>query len=182
MIIKRFYQCLHIAFCLLLLVTPVRADDLLPDRMAGSWTGNLDIWSGGVKRDSVPVTLTIASRGRDRWQWKMEYHSKTNPMVKDYELRVKDRTKGHFITDEGGGVILEDFVIGDKMVSQFETQGIWLTSTQELRDGKLMFEVTAGKRSDIPSTGVTNITITSVQRAMLKRAKGNVRLGQVSKQ
>ncbi|MFM7187155.1 MAG: hypothetical protein ACKO14_05010, partial [Armatimonadota bacterium] len=100
---------------------------------------------------------------------------------KDYELRVKDRIKGHFITDEGGGVILEDLVSGDKMVSQFETQDIWLTSTQELRDGKLMFEVTAGKRSDIPSTGVTNITITSVQRAVLKRAKGNIRLGHVSK-
>ena len=146
------------------------AEDLLPTRMAGVWTGQMEIWSKGVKRDVIPVVLTIAPRGADRWQWKMEYRSKTNPMVKDYELRLKDRASQTFITDEGDGVILEDYVFGNKMVSQFETQGIWLTSTHELLDGQLIFEVTAGKRSDTASKGITNINITSLQRAVMKRA------------
>lgn len=145
------------------------ADDLLPTRMEGVWSGQMEIWSKGVKRDVIPVVLTIAPRGADRWQWKMEYRSKTNPMVKDYELRLKDRANQTFITDEGDGLLLEDYAFGNKMVSQFETQGVWLTSTHELLNGRLIFEVTAGKRSDSASKGVANITITSLQRAVMKR-------------
>lgn len=147
------------------------AQELLPDRMAGVWTGHLQLWSSGVKRDSVPVVLTIAARGQDRWQWKMEYRSEKNPMVKDYELRLKDRARQLYITDEGGGVVLEDYVYGDRMYSLFETQGIWLTSSHELRDSKLIFEVTAGKRTEATGEGVVNYGVTSLQRAVLRRQK-----------
>ena len=147
------------------------AQALLPDRMSGVWSGHLQLWSNGAKRDSVPVVLTISPLGWDRWQWKMEYRSEKNPMVKDYQLILKDRVRQLFVTDEGGGVVLDDFVYGDKMFSVFETQGIWLTSSQELRDGRLIFEVTAGKRAEATGQGVVNYGVTSLQRAVLTRQK-----------
>jgi hypothetical protein len=145
------------------------AQSLLPDRMSGQWTGYLQIWSNGIRKDSVQVFLTIVAKDHTSWQWKMEYKSDKAPMVKDYTIRLKDREKQIFITDEGGGVELEDYAFGDKMFSLFETQEYWLTGTQELKDGKIIFEVTAGKKSRTLDVGVTNYAVSSMQRAVLKR-------------
>jgi hypothetical protein len=168
-----FRIIIKISFILtgLLFIRPeeIHGQSLLPDRMTGKWSGYLQIWSNGSKKDSVNVVLTIASKDQTSWQWKMEYKSEKAPMVKDYTLRLKDREKQIFITDEGGGVELEDYAFGDKMFSLFETQDFWLTGTHELKEGKIIFEVTAGKKSKILDAGVTNFAITSMQRAVLNR-------------
>lgn len=145
------------------------SQEYLPDKMTGTWNGFLQIWSNGQKKDSVQVKLTILRIEKESWQWRMEYLSDKAPMVKDYRLKVKDREKNIFITDEGDGVELEDYAFGNKMYSLFETQDYWLTSTQELRNGKLIFEVTAGKKSGVLDKGVTNYSVTSMQRAVLSR-------------
>lgn len=145
------------------------AQTLLPDRMVGKWTGYLQIWSNGTRKDSVKVILTIAAKDQSNWQWRMEYKSEKAPMVKDYMIRLKDREKQIYITDEGEGVELEDYAFGNKMFSLFETQDLWLTGTHELKDGKIIFEVTAGKKSRTLDAGVTNYAITSMQRAVLTR-------------
>jgi len=148
---------------------PSFSQELLPDHMVGRWEGYLQLWSKGEKKDSVKVNLTIAALGKDSWQWKMDYLSDKNPMTKDYVLRLRDREKQLFITDEGGGVELEDYVFGNKMFSLFETGEFWLTSTQELKGDQLIFEVTAGKKSAVLEKGVTNYSVTSMQRAIMKR-------------
>lgn len=144
------------------------AQPLLPDRMVGVWRGHLQIWSKGVKQDSVEVELTIAPLGQERWKWKMKYKSDKTPMVKDYEIALKDKTKQIYITDEGGGTVLEDYAFGNKLFSQFQTQDYWLTSTQELQYKKIIFEVTAGKRSEGTSNGVINYNVSTLQRAVLE--------------
>ena len=162
----------RLALLLILALSPTlttSAQELLPDRMTGTWNGFLQIWSNGQKKDSVQVKLTILRETKDSWQWRMEYLSAKAPMVKDYKLKVKDREKNIFITDEGDGVELEDYAFGDKMYSLFETQDFWLTSTQELKNGKLIFEVSAGKKSRDLEKDVTNFAITSLQRAVLTK-------------
>lgn len=139
--------------------------------MSGHWEGFLQLWSKGEKRDSVKVQLTVAAKGADSWQWKMEYFSAKNPMIKDYVIRLRDREKQLYITDEGGGVELEDYVFGNKMYSLFETGGIWLTSTHELLGDVLVFEVTSGKQSSKSGQGVGNYGVTSLQKAVMSRWK-----------
>ena len=145
------------------------AQEYFPDRITGIWEGYLQLWSNGNKKDSVRVILTVAPKSDKTWQWKMEYLSEKVPMVKDYVMRIRDKEKQIFITDEGGGVELEDYVFGNKMFSLFETQEFWLTSTQELKDNKLIFEVTAGKKSKKLEKDVTNYSVTSMQRAVLNK-------------
>lgn len=145
------------------------SQNLFPDQISGTWHGYLQLWSNGTKKDSVQVILTVSPKNDQSWQWKMEYLSEKNPMVKDYTMRIKDKEKNIFITDEGGGVELEDYVFGNKLFSLFETQNFWLTSTQELKDGELIFEVTAGKKSNKLEKEVTNYAVTSMQRAVLRR-------------
>lgn len=90
-------------------------------------------------------------------------------MVKDYVLRVKDRTKKVFVTDEGGGLELTDYQTGNKLYSVFETGGILLTANYELRGGELVFEVTSGKKEPAQHPGVANYAVSAVQRIVLTR-------------
>ncbi len=99
----------------------------------------------------------------------MQYLSQKMPMTKNYVLRIKDREKLVFVTDEGDGVELTDYQTGDKLYSVFETSGFLLTASYELQGEFLIFEVTSGKKQDPPVKDITVYSTTSVQRAVLIR-------------
>jgi hypothetical protein len=147
------------------------AQELFGDRCAGTWKGIMHIYHLGKLRDSVEVKLTVAVEATHVWTWRMEYLSAKMPMVKDYKLRLKDASKNLYVTDEGGGLELTDYLTGNKLYSIFETQGIMLTSEYELRGHELIFEVTSGKKEATSHPEVTNYSTTSVQRVVLKRMK-----------
>ena len=154
---------------LVLITSFAFTQQLFPDRITGRWTGMLHLWKNGELQDSVLVILTVRPLGAETWQWKMEYKSAMRPMTKDYRIKVLDRKQHTYITDEGAGIELEDYAFGDRMMSMFETQDTWLTSTQELSGELLHFQVTAGKKTRTLDQGVTNYSVTSLQRATLTR-------------
>ncbi len=143
-----------------------------PDRCVGTWTGTMYIYRQGVLQDSVTVVLTV-SRQTDigSWTWKTEYLSKTRPMTKDYVLRVKDEKKGIYITDEGGGIELNDYLFGNKLYSAFETHDVLLTSSYELIGDQLIFEVCSGKKPPIttPVPEVIHYPVSNLQRVVFRR-------------
>ena len=147
------------------------AQQLFGDRCVGTWKGMMQIYHLGKLRDSVAVKLTVAVEATHVWTWRMEYLSAKMPMMKDYKLRLKDADKNLYVTDEGGGLELTDYLTGNKLYSIFETQGIMLTSEYELRGDELIFEVTSGKKEIVSHPEVTNYSTTSVQRVVLKRIK-----------
>lgn len=142
-----------------------------PEKCLGKWEGMLMIYQQGQLRDSVKVIFTVAKTDvADRWTWKKEYISEKFPMVKDYELVLKDAEKGQYITDEGENIQLADYLFGNKLYSVFETGGILLTSTYELREEELIFEVTSGKKLT-DDQEVNNFSVSSIQRAVFTRSK-----------
>ncbi|MFM7195096.1 MAG: hypothetical protein ACKORJ_05090 [Bacteroidota bacterium] len=159
---------LIILTCLLTGITAM-SQELFPDRITGEWNGMLHLWKNGELQDSVVVQLTVRPLGGDTWQWEMHYKSAMRPMVKDYRIKLLNRAANTYITDEGNGIELEDYAFGDRMMSMFETHETWLTSTQELSGDHLIFQVTAGKKSRTLEEGVTNFSITSLQRAVLTK-------------
>ena len=85
----------------------------------GVWKGTLMIWKENKIVDSVPTELTIKTIIKDSiWQWKTEYLSATMPVTKDYTLRIIDKQKGIYITDEGDGVDLMNYSFGNKLLSK----------------------------------------------------------------
>jgi hypothetical protein len=140
-----------------------------PDRCAGVWSGTMQIFRQGVVVDSVPLLLTIAPEKPGVWLWKTAYLSEKQPLVKDYRLLEQDAEKGGYLTDEGDGLLLHDYVCGNKMYSLFETGGLMLTATYELLGEALIFEVTAGKKVAAAAAEVGNFQLLSVQRAVLRR-------------
>ncbi len=140
-----------------------------PDRVVGTWTGIMYIYKEGSIRDSVTVRLTVSKGATPgTWPWKTEYLSAKMPMTKDYVLRLVDPAKQTYVTDEGGGVELTDYLFDNKLYCVFETHGVLLTSSYELRGDELIFEVTSGKKLPGDSE-VLNYTIPNLQRVVLKR-------------
>ncbi|MEM8898666.1 MAG: hypothetical protein AAGC85_11205 [Bacteroidota bacterium] len=142
-----------------------------PEKCLGTWEGMLMIYQQGQLRDSVKVIFTVAKTDEDdRWAWKKEYVSEKYPMVKDYELVLKDAEKGYYITDEGDNIQLTDYLFGNKLYSVFETGGILLTSTYEMREEELIFEVTSGKKLT-EDQEVNTFSVSSMQKAVFTRSK-----------
>ena len=163
-------KTISIFFALMCLHSFVKAQVSFPDKCLGSWKGVMYIYSQGVLRDSVNVKMTIAKTDSpNAWIWKTEYLSAKMPQTKDYILRLKDKDKNIYITDEGGGVELNNYVVGNKMYDIFEVQGITLTSSYEIIGQNLLFEVTSGKRLETSPQGITNFSVSNVQRVIFQK-------------
>ncbi len=136
----------------------------------GTWKGTMYIYNKGNLRDSVEVKLTVTKTNKpDEWSWKTEYLSAKMPMVKDYVLRLKDAAKNTYVTDEGNGIELADYLFNNKLYCVFETHNVILTSTYELRKNELIFEVTSGKKIELSNQEVINYPVENLQRVVFKK-------------
>jgi hypothetical protein len=158
-----------IAFCILFSWLSLNAQTSFPEKCLGIWTGTMHIYNRGSLVDSVTIKLNVTrTNAPDTFVWKTEYLSEKFPMVKDYKLVISDAGKGVFITDEGDGIILMDYLFENKLYSVFETQGILLTSTYEWLGNQIIFEVTSGK--ELQTThGVKSYSVLNLQKAILKK-------------
>jgi hypothetical protein len=146
------------------------AQNLFADACVGTWNGQMYIYNKGTLKDSVKVRLTVAKTAQiNEWIWKTEYLSPKMPMTKDYKLRLKDAPKNIYVTDEGGGIELVDYLFNNKLYNVFETHNIMLTSSYELRGNELIFEVTSGKKEVNPTGEVINYSVDNLQRVVFKR-------------
>lgn len=160
-----------IAFCILFSWLSLNAQTSFPEKCLGIWTGTMNIYNRGLLVDSVTIKLNVTrTNAPDTFVWKTEYLSEKFPMVKDYKLVISDAGKGVFITDEGDGIILMDYLFENKLYSVFETQGILLTSTYEWLGNQIIFEVTSGKELQT-TLGVKSYSVLNLQKAVLKKMK-----------
>jgi hypothetical protein len=157
--------------CFLFVYNASPAQLLFGDRCIGTWKGMMHIFQLGKLRDSVEVKLTVVKDATHVWTWRMEYLSAKMPMTKDYKLKLKDGDKNLYVTDEGEGFELTDYLVGNKLYSIFETQGVMLTASYELRGEQMIYEVTSGKKETVTHPQVTTFGTTSVQRVNLTRMK-----------
>ncbi len=159
-------RCLLISISLLLF-TQLRAQKKFPEQCIGVWEGTMYIYSGGLLRDSVRVQHTVKPIDKTSWIWKTDYRSEKLPMTKDYILRQLEPSV--YVVDEGQNVIIPMRQAGNKLFSVFEVQGILLTSSYELMNGQLMFEVTSGKKNSAEDAQVGTYLINSVQRVVFRK-------------
>ena len=147
---------------------PLCAQAPFPNDLLGVWRGTLYIYSPGALQDSTQTQLTIATTtDSSAWTWKTEYFTPKAPVVKDYVLRKKDG-EHHYVIDEGDGIVLDTYRLGNQLLSTFEVQGALLTSRYRREGDQLTFEITSAKPLDT-TQGVTSYSVISLQRAVLRR-------------
>jgi hypothetical protein len=149
----------------------VNAQTVFPNKCIGNWKGIMKIYSRGVLKDTVTVLLTIKKQTDTSWMWKTEYISTKTPVTKNYVLRLKDKANNVYVTDEGDGIELKDYLFDDKLYSIFEIEGIMLTSFYELRGKQLYFEISSGKKIAEDSKEVINYTVNNVQKIIFTKIK-----------
>jgi len=163
-----FHSLKFIFFIYLISVSTFSQAQILKD-WHGNWEGMMYIYGKGALRDSVPVLLTVATINDSTLVWRTEYKSVSQPMVKDYKMKLIDLAKGIYGTDEGNGLVLTNYLVERTLYSVFEVQGILLTATYRLEGDQIVFEVTSGKKDTIEMEGVSNYSVPNLQKVQLKR-------------
>lgn len=166
--IKNFFPLKCIFLFVLLCVGGFSQSQILK-KWHGNWAGTMFIYGKGKLRDSVEVVLTVAPINDSTLTWKTEYKSISQPMAKDYKMKLLDSEKGIYGTDEGGGLVLTNYLVDNCLYSVFEVQEILLTATYRLEGDFILFEVTSGKKDQAGMQGVFNYSVGNVQKVLLKR-------------
>ena len=158
--------------CLIFIYPSLHSQELFPNKCIGNWKGMMHIYHEGKLKDSVEIRLLVARLSDSSWTWKTDYISDKFPMTKNYTFRLINKDKNQFVTDEGGGILLNENVFGNKAYSVFETHDVLLTSTYEIRGDELLFEVTSSKKNKIIDE-VVNHPISNIQKVTFKKVENN---------
>lgn len=155
-------------FLSIISISSVNAQASFGKACLGTWKGMMRMYQRGQLKDSVRIQLTVAETPDPKvWVWKTEYLSTQHPVVKNYTLKLIDENTGQYAIDEDDGTLLPHYRFDTKLFSIFETEGITLTSSYELRGEELIFEVTSGKKGK--AEAVTTFSVDHLQKALLKR-------------
>jgi hypothetical protein len=132
------------------------ADTCRIDPWIGTWSGTLEIYNSKGKTQEVPMkvnhflTDTIGTYG-----WFLIYGEEETG-TRSYFLKTVDEKKGHYIVDEKNSIFLDEFMIGNKMISSFEVEGSLITSIYTLlKDGNMTFEIIFGNNENPTESGDT---------------------------
>jgi hypothetical protein len=154
-----------------------------PASWSGNWLGTLNIYSVKGLSQTVPMEIEIAKidTSENRYVCALIYGEDKIKGRRNYELVIKDPSKGLYVNDEKNTIAMESYLIDNKLYCYFLVMGNFLTSTMEKKDADTMlFEITSGSDTPVSKTGnqifkgdtipeVKTFPIRVVQKAVLKK-------------
>jgi hypothetical protein len=174
-----FFYATLVLFCLLAShadFAQAATNPEFPKSWLGKWSGTLDWYQGPVKRQSVKMELHIlATDSADQFSWRLIYgqQGKDN---RPYLLKPFNKSKGHWLIDEGNSIVLDQFLIGDRFCGSFTVEGNTILNTYSLAGDSLVVEfynfqekpiaISGGRDSPLPK--VKTYGMRSFQRAVLR--------------
>lgn len=128
--------------------------DQFPQDWEGIWEGDLEIYSGGQYKQTVPMELHILPiDSTNTHSWTIIYVVEEQAEPRPYELVTKDSETGHYQIDEHNSIVLDDYLFGNTLFSRFEVGGTLLLARTEHRGDHLLYEIIAGPMEAIATTG-----------------------------
>ncbi len=155
-----------------------------PEIAVGYWEGNIEIYQDTGMIQSVPMALDIFDIGeKGVLAWHIIYNPGKTEDKRKYLLMEVNKEKGHYQIDEDNGIILDAFLLDNKLISSFTVSGSTLQTINTFFDEKMVFEVIAGPEQAINTTGnikveeneippVDSYKVSTYQRATLTRVRG----------
>ncbi len=144
-------------FIFVLCTFTISAQDKLiifPDDFFGIWEGPLNIYQGQTVAQTVVMrAVSLPTDTAGTYVWAIIYGQDTIKGLRDYEMRMVDKSKGHCIIDEKNGIILDSYFMGNKLVSNFTVMENQLLTMYELRGDELIFEVFVNKALPTRTSG-----------------------------
>ncbi|MCB9081956.1 MAG: hypothetical protein H6555_09625 [Lewinellaceae bacterium] len=158
------------------------AQTSFPADWAGVWVGDLQIYNYRGLTQTVPMELRILPHDTtiNTYTWTMVYGQDTVAGLRPYLLRPEHEPTGHYVIDEGDGILLDCYRLGNTLYDVFSVQGTLLNSRTELRGDELHYEIISGPQKPARVSGgtgegeeavpaVESMAIHVLQRAVLKR-------------
>ena len=154
-----------------------------PKDILGYWKGEIEIFRDTGMVQSLEMSIYIEETlDEDMYIWEITYNPGQEEDKRPYLLIVKNKEKGLYQVDEDNGIILDAFLVDNKLFSTFEVGKSLLTTINTFIGNEMVFEVIAGSAEPINTTGGMNVGEHSIppvysfstvtyQRAILKRIR-----------
>lgn len=153
-----------------------------PDAWLGHWEGVVTLsFADNDRKREVNMSLDIADTDTaGQWSWTITYRDSSLNDVRPYTLIAQDSTYRHFILDENNSILLDQYLIGNHMMSRFAVDNTLLLASYYLEGNQLINEIVTGPMDDPRMSGETlpdSINVENVrsyplkvlQRAVLKK-------------
>ena len=151
---------------------------VFPKDWVGIWKGEL-IWirSGQTDTSRVAVQLRIhPADSINTFTWQIIYGS-AGEDNRPYLLKPVDPARGHWVVDEKNGILLDQFLIGNRLCGAFTVQQSTIINHYWLEGNRLMIEFSSIGAKPLHSSGkgteespvVNSYKVASYQKAELRR-------------
>lgn len=152
---------------------------LFPSDWVGNWSGTLQ-WYSGTNEQAKTVRMQLQIQPVPDsplvYTWKLFYGEDAKDQ-RPYLLRAVDTAKRHWLIDERNSILLDQFIIGDRLIGSFSLNNTLITNSYWIENGEMQIEFTSLRKSSLRSSGmgtediprVEAYQVVSFQRARLKR-------------
>ncbi len=155
-----------------------------PYNAIGYWEGEISIFQDTGFVQKVPMALDIFEIGEAKeYAWHIIYNPGKEEDRREYLLIEVDKETGHYQIDEDNGIVLDAYLLDNKLISSFSVSNSSLQTINTFFQDDMVFEVIAGPQEAINTTGnmkvegetvppVESYKLTTYQRAILKKVRG----------
>ncbi len=167
---------------ILLAISLVPADTpakpVLPVEWYGRWTGTLKITPAKGKPQEAAMELLIEPiKGKKAYRWRIIYGDPKTKPARNYELIPQEKAN-HFVIDENNGLLIDSWLIGNTMHSQFQVADSMIPVRYERKGDTIVFSLAVYTTKDARTTKLGKgemeakaFKLESVHVAELHRAK-----------
>ena len=164
----------------LILFTVQAQQSQFPQSWTGNWKGELEWFKTGTN-GSQKVKMELRIQPMDstgQFSWQIIYGSASEDN-RPYTLISKDSTGIHWVIDEHNGIVLDQYLVGNKFAGAFTVMGNTILNNYTLENDKMMVEFYSINAKPVTSSGldtesspvVDSYRIGSYQKAVLFRTK-----------
>jgi hypothetical protein len=160
---------LFFTLCLSLFAQPYQ----WPEDWLGSWQGTLTLETPGSDRvREFPMKLEISETDTaGSWNWIITYGEGEKADVRPYLLVAQDSSMSHFLVDERNSILLDQYRIGNYMLSHFRVDSSLLFMRIRHEGDYLMSEISSGTLIDARLSGQGLDESVGVERVYSHRLK-----------
>lgn len=154
-------------------------DSTFPKCFIGNWKGELEWIVTGKPVQKFTMQLTIQpadTPGHYTWQLIYGEDYKDN---RPYILKPVDTAKGHWVVDEGDGIMLDSYVHGNSIHGAFTVMGNTIVDNYSIMEGRMHVEFFSVKLDERSRSGkgttdtpfVDSYKISSYQSGVLRKLR-----------
>ncbi len=171
---------IFLSCCFFLCLFRVVAQDHFPQSFVGNWKGTLD-WFEAGKKEPKKIAMRLRVFSTDTagiYSWQIQYgeEGKDN---RPYLLKPVDTLKGHWRVDEGNGILLDNYWLGNRLSVAFTVMNSTIFNTYRLEGDSLLVEFHSLTSKPVATSGlgtegspqVNSYGTKFYQRAVLRRVK-----------